>query len=150
MRNYSGALADLVVFTLGVISGSFDRWKKTIYNEEIEAAASSFVGTVDMGTEQDPKEALQSLIFAIFSQKRTGMADKYSSLVYSFIVLYSFCKEGHLNRCNTFTQYFSRVIWFGRVSIYNAIKKKTITTGLGFFEYVPSPSSRTQCLPVHK
>ena len=62
------------------------------------------------------------------------MTDKYSSLVYSFVVLYSFCKEGHLNRCNTFTQHFSQVIWFGRVSIYTAIKEKSMKTGLGFFE----------------
>lgn len=148
VRNYSGALVDLIVFTLGIINNSFDTWKRSTYNKEIEDAGFSFIGAIAAGTEQDLKDTLQSLILAIFNQKRTGTADKYSSLVYSFLVLYSFCKEGHLNRCNTFTQYFSRIIWFGRISIYNAIKEQARKTGSGFFEYIlPSSSCRMLCMP---
>ena len=136
MKNYSGALVDLIVFTLGVVNGSIDTWKKTVYNKEIEEAGDFFINAIAGGTDNDMKSALQWLIFAIFNQKRIGMADKYSSLVYSFIVLYSFRREGHLSRCNEFTQYISRVIWFGRVSIYNKIKEETKETAVGFFEYV--------------
>lgn len=141
MRNYSGALVDLVVFILGVVNDSFEKWKKTEYNEEIEAAAKEFAGAIGSGTTEDMKDALQSLIFALFHQKRVGGKDKYSSAVFSFLILYAFCKEGNLNRCNTFSQYFSRLIWFGRVSIYNTIKEEAQAEGLGFFECVPSLSS---------
>jgi hypothetical protein len=134
VANYSGAVVDLVVFTLGVINESFDTWTKTVYDEGIEEAGSAFTEAIESGTDDDLKHALQSLIFSIFNQKRTAMADKYSSLVYSFIVLYSYCREGNLNKCNVFTQYMSRVIWFGRVSIYNRIKDETKGTNLGFFE----------------
>lgn len=122
------------MFTLGVVNDSIDNWKKTIFNDEIEGAARVFMGEIGTGTDEDLKEALQPLLFAIFNQKRIGMEDKYSTLVYSFLVLYSYCKEGHLNRCNTFTQYFSRIIWFGRVSIYNAIKEEGEAKSLSFFE----------------
>lgn len=141
VRNYSGAVVDLVVFILGVINDKFDNWKKTECNEEIQDAGMAFTDAVGSGTAEDMKDALQSLIFAIFNQKRVGLADKYSTAAYSFLTLYSFCKEGNLSRCNTFTQYFSRIIWFGRVSIYNAIKEEAQVEGLGFFEYVFSLSS---------
>lgn len=146
IRNYSATVVDLIVFTLKIVNDSFDTWKKTVYDEEIEDAVAAFTDAITGGTAKDLNCAIQRMIFSIFSQKRTGMADKYSSLVYSFCVLYSFCKEGHLSRCNAFTQYFSRVIWFGRVSIYNTIVAEATESGLGFFEYVPLPSS--EALPV--
>jgi hypothetical protein len=134
VTNYSGAVVDLVVFALGVINDSMDTWKRTVYSAEIEEAGSTFTEAIRSGTDDDLKDALQSLVFSIFNQKRTAMADKYSSLVYSFIVLYSYRREGNLNKCNVFSQYMSRVIWFGRVSIYNRIKDETKGTDLGFFE----------------
>lgn len=134
IRNYSGALVDLVVFTLGVVNGSWDTWKKTNYDQDIAEAVVLFTDCIPQGTKEELKDAMQNLIFAIFSQKRIGTADKYNTLVYSFLVLYSFCKDGNLNRCNMFTQYFSRVIWFGRVSIFNVITEDAEVDKLGFFE----------------
>ena len=104
-------------------------------DDGIKTASNSFVAAISSGSDESLKDGLQSLLFAIFNQKRLGMADKYSSVAYSFIVLYSFCKEGHLNRCNIFSQYFSRIIWFGRVAIYNTIVKEAEKQDLGFFEY---------------
>lgn len=95
-----------------------------------------FMSNIAEGTREELKDALQNLIFTIFNQKRIGTADKYESLVYSFLVLYSFCRDGNLNRCNMFTQYFSRVIWFGRVSIFNIITEDAEVDCAGFFEQV--------------
>lgn len=134
MRNYSGAIVDLVVFALGVVNDDIENWKKTTCDDNISVAAYVFIEAIGSGTEEDLTDALQQLIFAIFSQKRSGTSEKYDSLVYSFAILYSYCKEGYLNRCNMFTQYFSRIIWYGRVSIRNVITEEAEEEELGFFE----------------
>lgn len=131
---YSNAATDLVVFSLGVTTDSISEWKKTGYSDEISVASSGFSDALKSGSDEEKAEALQTLFFAIFSQKRIGDADKYSFLCYSFLVLYSFRKEGHLDHCNTFTQHFSKLIWFARSAIFRAITGNAKMKKIGFFE----------------
>jgi len=66
-------------------------------------------------------DALQDFLFSLFNQKRCGEADKYTFLTYHFLVLYSFTEHGNLRACNSFSQYFSKVIFFARAAILNRI-----------------------------
>ena len=71
---------------------------------------------------RDQDSALQDFSFSLFSQKRCGEADKYTFLAYDFLVLYSFAKNGNFRACGRFTQYFSKVVFFARVMMFNHIK----------------------------
>lgn len=106
---------------------------QSLVDDGIQTACDSFVAAIATGSDEVLKVALQSLLFAVFNQKWFGMADKCSSVAYSFLVFYSFCKEGHLNCCNTF---FSRVTWFGRAAIYNTIVNAEEQI-LGFLSALP-------------
>lgn len=131
---YSKAATDLIVFTLGVVTDSITEWKRSVYSDEIKAAGLEFSAVLDAGLEDEKAEALQALLLAIFSQKRTGDSDKYTFISFSFLVLYSFRKEGHLDHCNFFTQHFSKLIWFARAAIFRAISGEAKVKHIGFFE----------------
>ena len=134
MRKYASVVVDLVIFTLGAINNSLSKWKKTTYNDEVKEAGMVFAGAIGTGMMDDLKDALQSLILALFNQEHVGRADKYSTIVFSLLVLYLFCREGNLDHCGVFACYFSPVIWFRWVSVYNAIKEEAEGSALGFFE----------------
>ena len=82
----------------------------------------------------DQDTALQDFLYSIFTQKRCGEADKYSLLAFSFLVLYSFTKDGNLQPCNTFSQYFSKTIFFARGAIFNFITAEAKREDKGFYE----------------
>ena len=134
VKLYTKAVTDLVVFALGVATDSIAEWKRSGYSDQIRDAGARFLAVVDTGLENEKADSLQALLFAIFSQKRTGNADKYTFLAFSFAVLYSFRKEGHLDHCNNFTQSFSKIIWFARASIFKVITGEAKTKDIGFFE----------------
>ena len=78
--------------------------------------------------------ALQEFLFSLFSQKRCGEADKYTFLAYHFLVLYSFTENGNLRACNSFSQYFSKVIFFARAAILNRITSVAVQKEKGNYE----------------
>ena len=130
---YSSVGTDLVVFCLGVITGEIDGFKTT-FTEEIADAGRKFLNTLHTTSISDQDEALQDLFFALFTQKRCGDADKYSLLAYAFLVIYSFSVDGTLKPCNIFSQYFSKVVFFCRGAIFNAITAQARAQNRGFFE----------------
>ena len=85
---------------------------------------------------EDQDNALQNFLFALFSQKRCGEADKYTFLSYSFLVLYSFTEHGNLRACNSFSQFFSKVVFFARGTMFNHIRAIAKRENKGNFEYV--------------
>jgi len=134
IKLYTKAATDLIVFALGVTTDSIAEWKKSAYSDEIKDAGSMFLAALEAGSEDEKAKSLQALLFAIFSQKRTGCADKYTFLAFSFVVLYSFRREGHLDHCNKFTQSFSKLIWFARAAIFKVITGEAKAKDVGFFE----------------
>lgn len=82
----------------------------------------------------DQDDALQAFLFSLFSQKRSGEANKYGFLAYYFLVLYSFTEHGNLQPCNRFSQHFSKVVFFARVAILNRIASDATRDDKGFYE----------------
>lgn len=107
-----------------------------MHTNTIKDAATHFLTVLDAGSEDEKAEGVQALFYAIFSQKRTACADKYvfPRLAFSFLVLYAFRKEGHLDHCNNFTQSFSKLIWYARVVIFKIITGEAKIKDIGFFE----------------
>ena len=134
IRLYTKAASDLVVFALGVTMAAIPEWDRTKFSDEIKNASIRFLASLSTDSEDEQKESLQILFHSIFSQERTGSASKYSFLVYSFLVLYSFLREGHLDHCNKFTQSFSKLIWFARASIFKNITEEAKSANVGFFQ----------------
>ena len=131
--------ADLVTYGLGVIRGDIKESGAEPSPEMADAGQRLLTSLQTLSTgAQD--EALQSFLFSLFNQKRSGEASKYSFLAYNFLVLYSFTEHGNLQGCNRISQYFSKVIFFARTAILNRITSDAIRDDKGFFEYVFSHS----------
>lgn len=98
------------------------------------SAGNNLMDALQRTSTSDQDSALQHFLFSIFNQKRSGLPDKYSFLAYSFLVPYSFTDEGTLRGCNIFTQFFSKLIFFGRGAIFNRITSEAERDNKGFFE----------------
>ena len=140
-KAYSKVATDCLVYCLGVITGDITEFK-TSFTQEMADAADNFLTALQTTSTSDQDDALQSFLFSVFSQKRCGTPDKYSFLIYSFLVLYSFSEDGTLKPCNTFSQYNSKVIFFGRSTLFNRIMSDADRDEKGFFEWVHLCSSR--------
>ena len=132
-QSYCKVATDLVVFCLGVITGDITQFK-TAFTQEMADAGVNFVKTLQRTSKTDQDAALQDFLYSIFSQKRSGEADKYSLLVFCFLVLYSFTKGGSLQCCSVLTQAFSKTIFFARGAIFNAIAAEATRENKGFYE----------------
>jgi hypothetical protein len=130
---YSKVATDLVVFCLGVITGDIGEFK-TSFTQEIADAGINFLTALQTTSIPNQDAALQSFLFSLFTQKRCGEADKYTFLAFAFLVPYSFSQDGSLQACNTFSQYFSKTIFFARAAIFNRITSDAKRENKGFFE----------------
>jgi hypothetical protein len=130
---YSKVGTDLVVFSLGVITGEIKQFKTTFTGEMAEAG-KTFLDTLRTTDILAQDAALQDFFLSLFTQKRCGEADKYSLLTYAFLVVYSFSVDGTLRRCNMFSQYFSKAAFFCRGALFNAINAQAQAEDRGFFE----------------
>ena len=92
MWKYTSIVVDLI-FMLGAINNLLGKWKKTTYNGKVEETGMVFTGAIGTGTMDDLKDTLQSLIFALFNQEHTGMVDKYSTVIFPFLVVYFFLQR---------------------------------------------------------
>ena len=131
--------ADLVTYGLGVIYGDIKE-SGTEFSLEMADAGWRLLASLQTLSTSAQDEALQSFLFSLFNQKRSGEASKYLFLAYNFLVLYSFTKHGNLQGCNRISQYFSKVIFFARMVILNCITSDAIRDDKGFFEYTLSHS----------
>ena len=107
---------------------------ETSINEEIAEAGTKLLATLQTTSISDQDAALQSFLFALFNQKRCRDANKYTFVAFSFLVLYSFSEDGTLKPCNVFSQYFSKVVFFARATIFNQIMEEVKRENKGFFE----------------
>lgn len=98
------------------------------------AAGDRFMDTLERISTRDQDEALQDYLFSLFSHKRCGTANKFFFPVYNFLIIYSFTEDGNLRPCNSFTPFFSNLIFFGRQAILNAILARAKRDNMGFFE----------------
>jgi hypothetical protein len=125
--------ADLVTYSLGVINGSIEK-SGTEFNPEMADAGKRFLASLRTLSTGDQDEALQSLLFSLFNQKRCGEASKYAFLAYNFLVLYSFTEHSNLQTCSRISQYFSKVIFFARAAVLNRITSDATCDDKGFYE----------------
>ena len=92
MWKYTSIVVDLI-FMLGVINNLLVKGKKTTYNGKVEETGIVFTGAIGTGTMDDLKDTLQSLIFALFNQEHAGMVDKYSTVIFPFLIVYFFLQR---------------------------------------------------------
>lgn len=130
---YSKVATDLIVFCLGVITGNINQFE-TSFTQEIADAGIKFLAALQTTSTSDQDDTIQALLLSLFSQKRCGNANKYTFLSFSFLVLYSFTEDGVLQQCNTFSQYFSKTIFFARGAVFNRILSDAIREKKGLFE----------------
>lgn len=104
------------------------------YTPEMAAAGEKLYQSLMMTSLAAQDEALQDFLFALFTHKRCGTANKFIFPTYNFLIMYSFAKEGNLKPCSVFTQYFSKVIFFGRMTLFKAITAHAKREGMGFHE----------------
>jgi len=133
LKAYSKVGTDLVTFCLGVIEGEITEFK-TSFTPEMAAKGKTLLTALHSISTADQDRAMQSFLFSIFSQKRCGEANKYSFLAYAFLVPYSYTEHGHLQPCNIFSQYFSKTVFTGRLTIFNKITADAIRENKGYFE----------------
>ena len=76
---------------------------------------------------------LQSFLFAPFSQKNCGEANKYAFLTFS-LASYSHTEHGTLYKCGDFSQIFSKVVFFGRSTMFKQIAPDAKWDNKGFYE----------------
>ena len=124
---------DLVVYALGIIGGEIERFKTT-FTEEMAHTGKCFLESLQGLSVLSQDLALERFLFSLFSQKKCGEATKYDLLAYSFLVLYSFTEYGSLQACGNFSQYFSKVVFFARATIFKRILFETKGNNEGFFE----------------
>jgi hypothetical protein len=130
---YCKVAADLITYSLGVITGDIKGSAAELTSEMVDTG-QRFLASLKKLSTGDQDDALQCFLFSLFNQKRHGETSKYAFLVYNFLVLYSFTKTGSLRTCNTFTQYFSKVIFFARAAILNRITSEATRDAKGFYE----------------
>jgi hypothetical protein len=130
---YCKVAADLVTYGLGVISGSIENFGAEI-NAEMGRAGQALLATLQTIETDDQDKALQTFLFALFSQQRRGEASKYSFIAYNFLVLYSFTEHGNLQTCNAISQHFAKVVFFARAAIMNRITSDATRDNKGFYE----------------
>lgn len=129
---YCKVAADLIVYALGITTGSIEA--KTSFTPEMVDAGEQLIASLQTLSIDAQQNALQEFLFSLFSQKRCGEADKYTFLTYHFLVLYSFTENGNLRACNSFSQYFSKVIFFARAAILNRIMSVAKQKAKGSYE----------------
>jgi len=126
--------ADLTTFCLLIVTERITEFKQIQFTPEMADTGQRFIASLRKRSTDDQDEALQAFLFAVFSQKRCGAADKFSFAAYSFLVIYSFTINGTLRACGYFSQYFSKVIFFGRLAVLKAILAQVERENAGFFE----------------
>jgi len=133
-KAYCKVATDLVVYALGVIAGDIAEGLTTSFTTEMAEAGQRLITALQGPSTRNQSDALQAFLYTLFSQKRCGGVDKYTFLAYNFLVLYSFTGDGNLQPCNSFTQFFSKVVFFARVAIFNRITSDAERDHMGFFE----------------
>lgn len=130
---YAKVATDLVTFSLLIITGGIKEFE-TAFTPEMKAAGQRLLETLRSISQAEQDVALQAFLFSLYTQKRCGDASKYTLLAYTFLVLYSFSKDGTLQKCNSFSQHFSKVVFSARATIFNHISAEAVRETDGFFE----------------
>lgn len=125
--------ADLVTYGLGVVTRDI-KGSGTDFTPEMADAGRRLLAALQTLSTDNQYDSLQSFLFSLFNQKRSGEANKYTFLAYNFLVFYSFTEHGNLQPCNRFTQHFSKVIFFARTAILNRITSDATHNNEGFYE----------------
>lgn len=123
----------MILFCVGLALGEFEDYSQPVSLAQ-KSAAKKYVTALGLSKENQD-QALQDFLYALFTQDR-GNLSRYTLTVYRFLILYSFRREGHLAKAGTITQYISAIVFLGRATILEAIKKSMKCTKHGFFKWV--------------
>ena len=125
--------ADFVTFCLGVTTGNITAFKQMTFTPGMADAGHRLIHALRSTSTREQDKALQGYLLSLFSQKRQGAA-KFVFPAYNFLIIYSFTEHGNLRPCGVFSQYFSKVVFFARAAIFNAINDYAECKKLGFYE----------------
>jgi hypothetical protein len=123
----------MILFSIGLALKKFKSYPRRVGGTQ-KSAAKKFVETLGTGDEQE-RDALQEFLFELFTQDRKNL-HRFTFTVYRFLILYSFRPEGRLAPSNFITQYISRIVFFGRATMFNKIRSEMAHQGCGYFVYV--------------
>ena len=126
--------ADLTTFCLLVVTGEINEFEQMKYTPEMADAGRQFLTSLRKTSTKDQDATLQTFLFSLFSQKRCGAAGKFVFPVYDFLVIYSFTQDGNLRSCGYFSQYFSKAVFFGRLTVLKDIIAQAVREHAGVFE----------------
>lgn len=133
-KTYAGVCTSMVLFVLGLASKEFENYPQEVTSAQ-KSAAEAFRETLDSTDTQEKQDALQKLLYKLFTQER-GDLNRYDLTVYRFLILYSFREDGSLQRSGVITQFISAIVFFGRGAIFNKVLEVMKKTKHGFFKYV--------------
>ena len=121
---------DLVAFLVGACTGQLGKVQAEVTDEQ-RGLASQFRERLQ-DCDDTTVAALQAFLLSFFTH---SMKDKsvHTLLPYRFVVLYSFRHDGTILPCNDITQIISKVVYFGRGSIFKCIKATMDADHTGFF-----------------
>ena len=129
-KRYSNIVTDMILFSIGLALKNFKDFHRPV-SSALKQAAEEYVATLG-SNKTDEDRMLQEFLYELFTQERSG-SNQYSLIVYLFLILYSFCQEGHLAKAGIITQYISAIVFFGRGAIFKAIGESIESTNEGFF-----------------
>lgn len=82
--------------------------------------------------ERPMEPAMQAFLFSMFTQSMANNTPHVFPL-YRFLVFYSFRHDGSIEPCNNITQTISKIVFYGRASIYLHIRTTMDANRCGFF-----------------
>ena len=124
----------MVLFSLGLALEKLEHYSQKVPPLQ-ESAAASFLKELKNPNSTRAQDALQRFLLSIFTQDGQG-SSHYTFTAYKFLVFYSFRQGGSLSRSGVITQYFSKIVFFGRGAIFKEIHAKMKKKRCGFFAYV--------------
>ena len=113
-RRYGDCGTDLVMFVIGACTDRLGKLHVETTDHQ-KALVKRLVGRLERGDGSE-ESSLQDLLRVIFTEYMANRPP-YALLVYRFLILYSFRRDGSLQPCNNITQTTSMLVFFGRGSI---------------------------------
>lgn len=125
----------MVLFCIGLALEQFRHYSRPPEPTQ-RSAALDLLGALHIGDaspgQEEQQEALQRFLQTLFTQSRRD-GSRYTLTVFRFLVLYSFRREGCLAKSGTITQYISHIVFIGRGTTFNEIKKAMARDNQGYF-----------------
>lgn len=132
-EQYGRICTRMILFCISLAVGGSECYSRQISPAQ-KLATDQYVAALGSG-EKNEAQALQQLLKSLFTQDRRRFARR-DWTVYRFLILHSFREQGHLAKASVITQFISAIVFFGRGTIFKAIRRSMKHSDSGFFTWV--------------